>query len=114
MSEMTPERIPAETGKFIERYIRSNEHLEILCLLAGKPSVIWSEETVFQEIQSSRESVRQRLHAFHVEGFLSLEPGGGYRFNPRTRELEEGALDLAKLYPLRRVSILEKIYKTSE
>jgi len=107
---MANDPIPIELHKFLARYIRSVEQLEILCLLAENPKKTWSEGEVFKSIQSSQESVTKGLCYFADEQLLIFDAASGYRFSPKSQELMHLTLDLVKTYRKRRVTVVEAIY----
>jgi hypothetical protein len=102
------EGAPENVLRFIDRYIESVEHLEILLLLSGEPRD-WSPAEIFQKIQSSRASVEQRLQSLAHAGLL-VSNGGKYRFNPRDEEMRCAVVDLAEAYRDWRVRVIEAIY----
>lgn len=86
--------------------------MEILLLLSDVPSKYWQVEEVFQQIQSSRASVMERLNFLCQQGFLAKDNNDppGYRFNTASPELAEGVLELKPIYRERRVKVVELIY----
>lgn len=103
--------ISVELQRFIDRHIHSVEQLEILCLLVEDSAKSWSENEVFQRIQSSQESVARTLRRFGDDRFLVLDPTKGYRFFPESPDLARLASELAKAYRERRVGVIEAIYR---
>ena len=92
-------------------YISSVELLEILLLVSGSPDKLWSVEEVHHGIQSSYDSVARNLGALSDVGFMKRDDKEQrYVFRPKTPEMAEGLLKLAKAYRERRVRVIELIY----
>jgi predicted transcriptional regulator len=94
---------------FVDRFIESVEHLEILLLLAAHDRN-WSVAEIFQRIQSSQASVEQRLQTLVAAGLLSKDANSLYRFTPKDPETQKLVNDLAEAYKTRRVRVIEAIY----
>jgi predicted transcriptional regulator len=102
------EDTPDTVLRFIDRHIESVEQLEILLLLAEE-SRDWSSFEIFKRIQSSEASVMQRLQQLSSAG-LVVNKAGQFRFEPRDESMRGIVRDLAELYRIRRVRVIEAIY----
>jgi predicted transcriptional regulator len=100
---------PDEVLAFVDRFIESIEHLEILLLLAGAEKS-WTSFEIFQQIQSSQASVEQRLKSLVATGLLSQDQDGRYRFSPNGEPTRKLVKDLGEAYKTRRLRIIEAIY----
>lgn len=94
---------------FVDRFIESVEHLEILLLLADTERT-WSVLEIFQKIQSSHASVQQRLDSLVAANLLARDSSNKYYFAPKNDDTRKLVLDLAEAYKTRRVRIIEAIY----
>lgn len=103
--------LSTDLQKFIARHIHSVEQLEILCLFVESPGKAWSDAEVYRCIQSSQNSVSEKLHYFAQEGILARDPEATYRLSSSSQELAQLALDLAKAFRERRVTVIDTIYR---
>lgn len=106
---MTDAPITEELRSFLARYVRSIEHIEILCLLAENPNKAWTASEVFKAIQSSTTSVAHCLRFFSDNRLLKMESEDCWRFSPAP-ELAASVLGLVHAYRAKRVAITELIY----
>jgi hypothetical protein len=102
--------ITPELQRFIAKYIRSVEALEVLCLLHEDPTKTWRVPEVLHRIQSSANSVAGCLEEFRLAGLLTKDAEEHYRFAPGEKDFVERVPMLAKTYRERRVSVIECIY----
>jgi hypothetical protein len=105
--EVSKNPIPHQLQQFIAEHVDSLEHMEILCLLSGRPEKSWQVAEVFREVQSSEKSVADCLRKF-ANRKLVIEANGAYRLSPEKHALVS---ELAASYRERRVTIIELIYK---
>ena len=83
----------------------------MLCILSEAREKRWSVAEVFRIIQSSEKSTIHCLEALRETGLVASENPGNYRFSPRDQAMAELAVELAKTYRERRVSVIEFIYR---
>ncbi len=102
--------ITPELRQFINRCVSSVEQLEILRLLSSQPGRAFTVADVFREVRSSEKSIEASLEGFCRSDLLTAEPGGQYRFNPKTPELGQAVAELMRTYRERRVAVIELIY----
>ncbi|QIF03499.1 hypothetical protein [Roseimicrobium sp. ORNL1] len=99
--------------QFIEQYVRSVEHLEIILLLGRNPEKAFSVEDVYQEIMSTRDSVQGWLDEM-VSGNLAVCNAGAlstYQIasvNTAQFEMVQKLGAFYKAYPVR---VIEAIYR---
>lgn len=89
--------------------IDSVEQLEVLLLLHGSPSVVWSPEAVAKTLYSNPDSIARRLAGLHARGLLAIAEVSSYRYQPRTAELADTVSLLADTYRQRRVAVITVI-----
>jgi hypothetical protein len=107
-SAVSLEATPETVLRFIDRHIESVEQLEILLLLAQETRD-WSFTEIFKMIQSSEISIMQRLQQLIAAGLIVTREGQ-FRFEPSEDSSRDTVHELAELYRLRRVRIIEAIY----
>jgi hypothetical protein len=100
--------------QFLEQYVRSVEHLEIILLLGRNPEKALSVEDVYQVIMSTRDSVRGWLDEM-VSGNLAVcNAGTGvptYQLaSANTAQLETVQM-LGAFYKAYPVRVIEAIYR---
>jgi hypothetical protein len=101
-----------EIVAFIQRYIRSVEHLEILLLLAREPLRPWTPEAVYEIIKSNHASVQQRLRELCHDELVVVEnsTSATYHFRSEDKALAALVADLAIVYKERPIRVLQIIY----
>jgi len=99
--------------RFVAQYIQSLEQLEVLALLFGEPSKEWTAQEVYGRIQSSAISIANQLEILRTQGFLEMKPGAPprYRYKPSQEEIHVALLETIQTYQLRRVKVIEQIFK---
>ena len=103
--------LPLATRKFIGRYIRSVEELEILLLVSKSTETIWSVRAVYDVVMSTLQSVGGWLDELAAQGFLEKLSGpAGYRYRAE-EELRGEVAVLEQYYKTMPVRVIEAIYK---
>lgn len=110
---MAGDPLPVELQKFIARHIESVEKLEILLLLGNSPDKAWSGQEVYQQIQSSPNSVNQKLKDLVAEGLAQREADELFRYKPKTKELAEQVRAISEAYQTRRIKVIQSIFSES-
>ena len=109
----------AETGlepdlvRFINSYIGTVEHLEVLLLLSSSTEHWWTVRAVNDLLRSSEHSIQARLEEMTRNGLLQKASNPGepdtYQFQSQP-ELDALVSRLRTAYKERRVRIIEAIY----
>lgn len=104
--------ISQEVIDFINRYVDSVGHLEVLLLIRANPKKEWSPQEVGAEMRSNTAAAEKQLAQLHGYGLLSIAdtPDLKYVYDPRTPLLRGIAEELALAYDSRRVAIINLIY----
>jgi hypothetical protein len=86
--------------------------LEVLLLLHSQPQRSWTAQAVYEVILSSLSSIEERLAAFARGGLAELLPGIPMSFRyAAPSELAGKIDDLASLYRIKPVRVIEAIFK---
>ena len=108
---MAGETLPTSVQRFLSRYIRSLEQLEVLLLLRSSPNRSWTPAEVYEVVRSSRASVEERLESFVRLGFLRKDDGPPLTFRYAPKEnLGAAADETANAYQKWRVRVIEAIF----
>jgi hypothetical protein len=109
---MGTEVLPDSIRQFLSRYIHSLEQLELLLLLRGQPDRLWTVPQVYEVIRSSQPSLQKRLETFADQGFFAQEKGSppAFRYLPQNDELRTAVEQIAAIYHLSRVRVIEAIF----
>lgn len=109
---MTSEEFPADVGQFLADHISSVAQLEILLLLKGAPTRLWTAAELSAALRTTSETVAEQLGKLLDQGIVAAENPtvDGYRYHPSTPQLAETIDKLARVYELRRVSVITMIY----
>ncbi len=107
---MSEGALDAALQKFIAQHIESVEKLEILFFLHNNPDVARSSEDVFRHVQSSLNSVSQKLRLLASAGMAVLHPDGRFQYQPRTEDLALLVSMLQKEFRLRPTKVIEAIF----
>lgn len=100
---------------FIARYIQSVEKLEIVLLFFREPMRTRTQAEIVQLIQSSPGAINQKLDQLTAEGFVTKEPDGSYRFQPKSTTITNDVALLDEAYRHRRTKVIEAIFsRTTE
>lgn len=100
---MSPSGLPLEVERFVARFIRSVEMLEIL-LLIRRERRAWSAELVARELRIDARSAATRLASLVGAGLARAE---GSEFTYEANAAAERDVDaLARAYAERRVSVI--------
>ncbi len=107
--------LTVEVRGFIANYVDSLEHLEILALMSGSATGVWTVQRIFAALQSNPESIAQRLELLvqqqlAVRVQTSDESHPSYSFRPATPELDETVKAVIRAFRERRVTITELIF----
>lgn len=85
---MPEELIPAELREFLARHVDSIVHLEALLLARGSPETAWDVVTTAKRLYIGEQEAIETL-AHLVEQGLVVRQDTGYKFGPRSQELEQ-------------------------
>jgi hypothetical protein len=99
--------------QFIEHYVRSVEHLEIMLLLGRNHEQEFSVQAVYQVIMSTKDSVQGWLDEM-VSKNLAVCNGGSpakYKFASANTESLEVVQQLGAFYKAYPVRVIEAIYR---
>lgn len=107
---MVESQFPADVKRFILEHISSIEMLEILLFLHSQPERFFSIEQVLKEIQSSRESIEQRLDQLKNMKLVVKREGQTFQFASVPPELKDHVDALKKCYSTWRLKVIEIIY----
>jgi hypothetical protein len=105
----TPDSIPDEVRCFILDHIVSVEQMETLLLLRAERHRDWTATQVAMELRTSALSAGNWLTDLERRGLL-VGVGAHYRFAPITNALEVSVEGLSRIYPERRVTVIELIF----
>jgi hypothetical protein len=106
--------LPAPVREFIARHVRSVEQLEILLLLARSPKEAWSPRAVYDTILSTPQSVASWLEELTRSGLLEIVPQTDLQYRCTSDpDLRSRIEELAELYRIRPVRVIESIYRPS-
>jgi predicted ArsR family transcriptional regulator len=107
---MSPERIPEEVVRFLERHIYSVTQLETLFLLRGS-SHAWSAEDVARELRSNTETAKRHLRDLCDAELISCDEQRDkvYHFNTESEAI--ALIDLLRdLYQSHKNRLIDMIY----
>jgi hypothetical protein len=104
-----PTGIPEQVKSFIRRHLNSIEQLEIFLLLRSSRNRSWTATEISNETRSVRTSAAKRLEDLTERGLLQTIQGRepGFKYGPRTAELDLAAHDLVAAYALYRFSVMD-------
>jgi hypothetical protein len=103
------DQIPSQVEIFVRDCIGSIAELELLLLLAEDPAQSWTVDAAARQLYVTPASVEAVFTQMTSKGLLS-HGAEGYRFTPRTPELDETIKALKELYASRRLKVMEMIY----
>lgn len=108
---MPRDQLPPNIREFIGRNVRSLEQLEILLLVARDHETVWTVQSVYDVILSTKPSVERWLDEFSRLGLLRKEPHleSTYRFIAAEKDATE-IRELGQLYRTKPVRIIEAIF----
>lgn len=109
---MNGDDIPAEVRQFLAGHIQSLSGLESLLLLHKEPGRGWLAADVARELRVDPKWVETELDTFCRKGLVSRGDQNPPQFfyAPASRELESAVDLLARIYPERRVTIIQLIF----
>jgi hypothetical protein len=106
-------------AQFIDERIDSVMQLETLLLLASQREVVWSPDTLAQQLRVDPAWVEAQLRAMTAAGLLETVDGGAlqaaaaaaqFRYAPKSPELAATVDELARAYADRRVTVIGMIF----
>jgi hypothetical protein len=106
-------RIDPELVRFINSYLPTVEHLEILLLLNGSSEHCWTVRALNDLLRSSETSIRACLEELSDHGLLEKASGpeGAEAYQFRVNPEADGLVNrLRSAYKERRVRVIETIY----
>jgi len=107
-----PDQIDPGVRAFIAEQIQSVAQLELILLLHGNPSQLWSAADAARSFGLSPEMTLDLLRGLCRQGFAAAtddaEPR--FRFAPKSAEFQHLVDQLAILYQQRRVRLVQMIY----
>jgi hypothetical protein len=101
--------IPEDVRRFLLQCIDSVEQLEVLLHLYRTPEQSWSSDAIALALYSNPASIARRLAGLYTHDLLALTSSSGYRYQPKTAELEATVSQLAETYRQRRVAVISII-----
>jgi hypothetical protein len=101
--------IPDDVRRFVVDYIDSVELLEVFLFLRANAGRDWSAGEVAAELRIAEESAAGRMVTL-VGAALVGDEGGRFRYGPKSAALDRTAIELARIYPERRFTIIEIIF----
>jgi predicted ArsR family transcriptional regulator len=104
--------LPDDVRQFITDNISSVAKLEVLLLLRNNPEPAWTAAAVAKALATSPEVMQTHLDEWLARGLLQVSEASerGYRYSPKSPELDRTVRDLADLYQARRVTVITQIY----
>ena len=106
---MSLPEIPTDVADFLAQHIDSVVRLEVLLLLAARAQTPLSAEEIARELRIDQDWTQSALSALAAAGILEgIEPG--FRYAPRSPELDRTIRSLAKVYADRRVRVITLIF----
>jgi hypothetical protein len=112
---MSPD-LPTELTAFITRHLNSVEELEILLFLRKNEASSWTHAVISEQLHSSAVSARKRLEDLAEQELVKKEireDVAHYQYAPPTEDLRARVSQLAELYPLYRIRIIQLIISSS-
>src|SRR5688572_25373336 len=109
-SKMPDEELPPSVRQFIWQHVSSVEQLEILQLLAGRPAVEWTAQTVFKAVLTTVESIERALEKFAGGGLIERTAAEPPAYRLAGAKAEEIA-QLCRFYAERPVRVVRTIYE---
>jgi hypothetical protein len=103
------EGIPPAVRDFVLAHVDSIELLEVLLILAARPEVEFTADTVADQLRTAPTSARNRLRHLRDHHLAKELPNGTFRLQ-RGAELETIVSELAQVYLQRRVAMITLIY----
>ena len=107
---MAAEGLSPALEALVAHHLDSMEQAEVLLLLRKHAGRSWTPEAAAGELRIDPGSVAQRLGRLEAGGLAAREPGGGYRYAPRTAALGSAVDELAAAYNERPVTLVRLIY----
>lgn len=110
------EPFPEDILQFLQAFISSIDHLEILRVLGDAPNREWTDSEVETQAQVRPERTRTCLKELEQHGFIRCRLEGAQlicRFAAHTPELEKKLQQLLFLYRQRPVTMIRMIYERS-
>ena len=105
----TGAELPPEIRAFIERHLVNGAQADVLVLVHDDPDHRWTASDVGRHLRIDDKQADQLLGRFVASGLLRRD-AGGYRYEPRNRQLADGADAFVALYPTYRVAIISHIF----
>jgi hypothetical protein len=105
--------IPDTVQRFIAKYIRSLDELEILLLLRQNPQKEWGAPAIAGALQLDRAIVEARLEALEASGLVAGRQVAAerlYRYDLCSGEHVHALTELAKWYSTHRVKVIALIF----
>lgn len=106
---MNESALPDDVRRFVHEHVDTLQKLEVLLLLAGTTDRAWEAEAISAELRSSGLAVRTSVEGLLTSQLIEAD-GAGYRYRPRTPDLDAQVRRLADCYRERRTSVIALIF----
>jgi hypothetical protein len=103
------EGLPARVRDFLLAYVDSIEQLEVLLLLASRPTSALTTVEIADELRTAPSSAANRLVKLRDHRLVDVLPGDRHRIHADP-ELAETLRQVAECYRQRRVTVVTLIY----
>lgn len=103
------EEIPKHVADFLAEHIDSTPQLEALLLLQASPQTAYLSADIARELRIDPQWTEITLTRFASAGILEVNQGA-FRYAPRTPQINQTIVDLAREYVHRRYSIISAIF----
>lgn len=102
----------SDIRRFIQEHVASVAALELLLLLHASRGQTWSTASIAGQLRVDERWTAAQLKVFESFGFIrdASATNDRWEYHPKSPELDERILALAKAYLLQRVSVIEAIY----
>ena len=105
------DELPAAVTAFLDAYIDSLEHLELLLLVMQTPQRWWDAPAVGAQLGTHPDQARRALEHLAARNLLAIRVTGDvrYQYQPGRPDLAEAARLVAATYRERRVAVLQAV-----
>lgn len=105
--------LPDRIARFLSRYIRSVDRLDLLVLLFNSPQTDWTAAAAAADVHCPVDVAQADLDRLLEHGFLTVQhaPERSYRYAPRDAVRKQEVEELAAFYRERPVTVIRRIYE---
>lgn len=103
-------RLPIDIKNFLNEYIDSVTHLEVLLMLYTHHDTLFNAQAISKELRTNTRSAEAQLKHLAEKGLLSVDEKQCYQYKPISEELHKRVISVYDIYKVKPVAVVACIF----